>query len=505
MVVRGGMKFFSRFLVGLLIFMVLVFVLGFLILRGVNPNIFRTELEQYLAKQTGVQVELGDVDLHWGGQIEVEINGIKIYNPKSLEKLLESRNVRITAELLPLFYKQFTLSRILIQNPQVFLKRRTDNTWNWMVGTEESAPPLKDLSTRDLKSPEAISSPIRPSRPNRTDMINGAAWAFTLKKVEIQEGVVQFVDETVQPAYQLRVEQCRGEMLKRASDASFHTIFNGSILGDAPKNIQIEGDLDLASKIMDFNLRFSPEKIALRGMMRFADAKPHFEGQLEMIDLDLETNTPQAYKTNEYLVGRLTLQTQIAFDGVDRETIKRSLKGQGKIEIRDGALKNRNVIKEVFDRLTPVLAVTTALGAELPPEIGEMLAGKDTPFQQADIAFQVYQGLMRIDDLNLIHRHYQLSGKGTYGFFENGVDFALRLALSQSISEFMIKKVHELEYLTERNGQVIIPFRYNGLLPRASIQPDLQYVGSKILAAGANKLLDRGIQKLSKILEPKHG
>jgi len=132
-----------------------------------------------------------------------------------------------------------------------------------------------------------------------------------------------------------------------------------------------------------------------------------------------------------------------------------------------------------------------------------MMAGADTPFQILNLSYAVMSGEMLIHDAHLVHADYQVSGKGAYGIQGQRVDSSMQLVFSKSISAYLVHKIREMEFLSDRNGQVMIPFRYSGILPNASVQPDLQYVTNKLLQVGAEQFLSRGLEKLAKFLEPK--
>ena len=102
--------------------------------------------------------------------------------------------------------------------------------------------------------------------------------------------------------------------------------------------------------------------MAFKGLLHIINTQPHFEGSIEIRDLDMEPLIPVVYKKNDYVSGRLSAKAQISLDGANPAIMQRTLKGQGTTEIMNGALRNRNVVKEVFDRLSPVLAITNALG-----------------------------------------------------------------------------------------------------------------------------------------------
>jgi hypothetical protein len=150
-----------------------------------------------------------------------------------------------------------------------------------------------------------------------------------------------------------------------------------------------------------------------------------------------------------------------------------------------------------------VLAITSALGGELPPELNVMLKESDTPFRSLQAKYDAQAGLVKMTGLQWIHPNYQLTGQGTYGILDKRTDGSMQLSLSSSISTYLIQKIHEMQLLADRAGQVVIPFRYSGVFPDTAVQPDLPYITSRLLQGGTEQLLNRGLEELSKYLERK--
>jgi hypothetical protein len=76
----------------------------------------------------------------------------------------------------------------------------------------------------------------------------------------------------------------------------------------------------------------------------------------------------------------------------------------------------------------------------------------------------------------------------------------MQLQLSQSISGYLMKKIREMELIADPDGRIMIPFRYSGVFPETSVQPDLADITSRLLRGGAGQLLNHGFERLSKIL-----
>ncbi|MBI4711553.1 MAG: AsmA family protein [Candidatus Omnitrophica bacterium] len=505
MVVRGFLKFLGGLLAALLILGVILGAAGYFALRNLDPNMFRAEFERYLTQQTGFRVELGDIKFQWKPQPQLQVAGLKFYHPKSLEKILQSDQVRIDADLTSVLQKHFSMSEIVIQSPEIFLKRDGKGVWNWQVVKDPDAPVAvaAPVSAREsfIPTAEASEGTEDISLKNLDRVAEG--WEFGVGKILVRDATIHFTDETVEPVYKMEIERFDVDVRQKTPASPFHFTAEGSVFNSAKRNLEAEGDLDLASQSLDLLLRYGPEKAVFQGRLKAVNNMPHFEGTLEVRDLDMDSVIPAVYKKGDYVTGRLSAKAQLSFEGANPAALQRSLKGQGTIGILDGALRNRNLIKEVFDRLSPVLAVTNALGGELPPELKEMLKDRDTPFQSLQVLYEVQSGSVKVSEFRLMHPNYQLSGRGTYGILDKRVDGSMQLFLSQAISAYLMKKIHEMELLADRNGQVMIPFRYSGVFPDAAVQPDLGYIGSRMLQGGTDQLLNRGLEQLSKYLERK--
>ena len=505
MVVRDSVKFLTAFLTAILIFLLILGVAGFLAIRNFDPNRFRAEFEKYLTQQTGFRVELGDIKLGWRPQPQLQVGSLKFYHPVSHEKILQSDQLRMDMDLTSILRKRFSMSQIVIQSPVIFLKRDRGGVWNWqavkgpMTPLPSAAPMLSQVSF--IPTAEASEGAGNSSAKDLSGITQG--WEFGIGKILVRDATVHFVDETADPAFKLEFEKLNAEVRQKAPAEPFHFTAEGAVLGSAKKNLDADGDLDLAAQSLDFELRYGLEKAKLKGHLKLIRAMPHFEGTLAVRDLDMESVIPEVYKHGNYVAGRLSADANLSFEGANPEQITRSLAGQGTLEIKEGALKNRNLIKEVFDRLSSVVAVTSALGGELPPQINEMLKDSDTPFQSLNVAYAVQSGIFRVSELRLIHPNYQLSGQGSYGILEKRVEGAMQLVLSKAVSDYLSKKIRELAYLADRTGQVTIPFRCSGVLPDVAIQPDFSSITSQLLQVGTEQLLSRGMGKLSKKLGSK--
>ena len=443
MVLRGFVKFFAVLLITVSLLVCVISAVAYFTLRNFDPNQFRAEIERSLSRQTGLRVQLGKIHLKWGLRPELGAESLKLSHSSSLDILLQSGPLQLQADLTTVWYKLFNVSHVVIRDPHIVILRKFDGTWNWQN---------QALKTRsgdgDGMNPRTIPTSAKNVSPGNAKWIQdaGKAWGFSIDKIQVKNGTITFIDQTAQPVSEVQVDAFEVEIKPKGGITAFDFNAKGSVFHSrgAKKNLVLNGNLDLEAQSLDFALRYSADQVQLKGRLKMLNDRPRFEGSLDVRDLDMDSVIPSSYKNGAYLTGLLNAKAQGSFAGANPKNILSSLNGQGKIEIRNGAYKNRNLIKEVFDRMSSVIAITDALGGALPPEVDQMLRGTDTPFQVLNLVGAAGSGAVQVSELNLIHPDYQLAGQGVYGMQDRRIDSALRLVFASSISGYLVKKIHLL-------------------------------------------------------------
>lgn len=486
----------------LLIVGVIMFVAGVFVLKGMNPEIFRPHLERYLSEQTGLRTQLGSIRIDGGIPFKIRCSNLAFFHPQSKEKLMESDDVALKVDPFAFDRPRFWMPQVLIRNFEVLLRRDRDGNWNWQIS--KSNPALKDLGapagvalSQKVAGEETAAGRIVPSPEEIKGSWGSQDWDFGNGDVTFRNGRFLFEDEGVQPALRVEAEKLEVVLNRRADAFVFDFKMKAVLREPFPKDIRFEGTYDVNSRFSKFVLSCGPEEFVFRGTFKMA-AVPQVGGTIRAQNLEMASVTPSAYKQDEYLQGLLNGTFFFSFEGAQRDEIQSSLRGGGEIEIRDGALKNRNLVKEIMERLSPVLTVANALGGELPPEIAAMMKGQDTSFRSLKFSCAVDQGVAKVRNFSLTHTSYQLKGEGNYTFRNSYVDSVLHLTMSQAVSAYFIGKVAELKFLSDPEGCVGIPFVYAGTVGGAQAQPDLPYIAAKVFQAGAEQLVNRGVEKLLK-------
>lgn len=512
MVLRGVLKFLVGAVIAFLLVLAVFLAGGYFAAKSFDPNFFRTELEKQLTQQTGMRVELGNIKLLWRTGPCIQLDGLKFYNPVNLEKLLQGDSVVMESDLASLWRKRIWVPSVLIQNPEVFIKRRSNGFWNWQA-VDGPLPVREPAPGQPPGSAALVPAASKAESVPATGLFQGAApekktanaspWAFGLGRIEIRDGTVHYVDETVQPAYTLQVVNCEAEIRPGDSLSAFHGVLSGTVWQASEKKVRLTGDLDISARTLDFQFRYDGDRAGLDGTLKLINNVPRFDGALKLRGLDLESLVPQDRRSGEHLAGALSADLRLSFDGGNPELLLRSLNTAGTVGIANGSVRNRNLIREVLQKMSPVVAVAGALGGEMPPQITELTKRPDTEFRKASVGFSASQGTLNIQDFAFEHPEYLLSGRGIYGLLNRQIDLTASLRFSEAISAYFVQKIHEMETLCDRNGRLVIPFRYAGVVPDAVATPDLPYIGSRVLQAGAEKMVEKGIKQLSEVLEPR--
>lgn len=505
MVIRSILKFFFGCLVFAVVAALVLGIAGFLILKSLDPNIFRVELEKYLTQKTGFRIELGKLQFEPGAQTRLTVEMLKCYNPQSLEKLLQSDMITAELDLTSLLRKRFWMPTVKIQNPEVFLRRRSEGAWNWQreAKSETSLPPDQAGSQSGTNGDSG--GKVAPdgklvSIPGGTPKIP-ISWEFGLGRLDVDDGTIHYVDETIQPSFALDIVKCDVEVLSNAALSAIRFVVNASVYNVVERKIELEGNWDFVSAMVEFNGNYDKDRASMKGLLKLVGSVPKLEGTLQVRDLDLEGVIPETHKTREYMSGILNTDLRLTCEVGNPDTIFRSLTGAGSLRVENGAVRNRNIVKEVMEKI-PVVTPSVQPGTDLPPEIGDLMNNSHTEFQKVTVNFSVDHGKTTLQEFFLIHPNYQLNGQGDYGLLDKHINLDGMLVFSRSLSELFVKRVREIGFLRDRNGLLAVPFSYGGVLPDATVLPDLQYIGNKVLQGGAQELITKGLEKLSQILEP---
>lgn len=228
---------------------------------------------------------------------------------------------------------------------------------------------------------------------------------------------------------------------------------------------------------------------------------PTFEVRSDIRGMDVgELVASQAPKAGVKLDGKLQTDLNLSGSGTEWPAIRRSLRGNGKLGVQDGVLKDINIAESALGGITGIAGLSNFISPRIRKKYPELFSTGDTHFDEMGGTFQIADGRASTDDLVLSARDYAVRGKG-YFTFEQAVDFTATLIASEKLTADIIDDVKEARYLTGSSGRLEIPFRLKGTLPGARPKPDSSFIANALQRA----VVDKGLDALFKHKGKKEG
>jgi hypothetical protein len=188
--------------------------------------------------------------------------------------------------------------------------------------------------------------------------------------------------------------------------------------------------------------------------------------------------------------GRLQGRFDLGGRGSEWEVIRRSLTGNGALEVADGVLKGVNIAESVLGGLTGIPGLSNLITPSVRNKYPELFGMDDTVFEELAGKMTLADGQALIEEIALAARDYRLDGNGTIGL-DKALNIGLTFVASQNLTGDLIRSVKQIRYLTDANGRFSLPLRLAGSMPTLRAQPDMQYVARQL----SSSLVEIGISK----------
>lgn len=190
--------------------------------------------------------------------------------------------------------------------------------------------------------------------------------------------------------------------------------------------------------------------------------------------------------------GKVDADVRLTGMGFQAEAIRRSLAGNGRVDVRDGVLRHLNVGEAVLTGATGVGGLTQLISPAIRKKYPGLLQSADTFFDALGASFQVAAGVAETDDLRIMAKDYVIDGRGTVSL-DNRIDMRAVFVASEDLTDDLVKAVKPSKYLKNKDGRLEIPFALDGAWPKVRPQADeralLERLGRSKLGERLNELL----------------
>jgi uncharacterized protein involved in outer membrane biogenesis len=218
---------------------------------------------------------------------------------------------------------------------------------------------------------------------------------------------------------------------------------------------------------------------------------PKFDFRSTIRDMDLKRLlASQSPGSEKRIEGRVDADLELDGAGKTWDVIKKQLRGNGHIDVREGVIKDVNIADQVLQSVTGIGGLANLISPRVRARHPGIFATGDTAFEKLGGSVRIEGGVARSDDLTLAAHDYAMLGKGTYSL-DNELDFTATLVASKELSDDVVSDVREAKYITNSQGKIEIPFRLTGALPHVKPKPDAEFIARALSRAVVGKGLEK--------------
>jgi AsmA protein len=175
--------------------------------------------------------------------------------------------------------------------------------------------------------------------------------------------------------------------------------------------------------------------------------------------------------------GRLDATASLTGAGKGPGAVRRSLDGTVRLDVRDGVLRDVDLVDEVLRGTTGVDQITGIVPAALRQKRPELFGAADTHFEELHASARIADGQARTDDLVMRTASYRMTGRGSVGL-DGALDMTAVLQAGPALTADVLASARDARWLANDQGLLEIPLHLGGRLTRIRLQPDPDFVAS---------------------------
>jgi hypothetical protein len=226
-----------------------------------------------------------------------------------------------------------------------------------------------------------------------------------------------------------------------------------------------------------------------------------FNAAVTMAGLDLQ-QALQSQKAKAAGVVRGFLSGRVQLSGKNQgsfDAIKPTLTGSGQAQVARGKLVGINLGAQVFAKTQNLPVIGSLVPQSIANNHPELFSNPDTDFEQLGLTFAIQGPRITTHDLAMRTADYAMNGDGWFDMDKN-IDLTARILLTQQLTNEIIAQKKNVVYVTNNSGQIDIPLRITGQLPKPTVVPD---VGDLAQRAGQRAVEEQGQKALGKLMGKK--
>ncbi|HUO04039.1 MAG TPA: AsmA family protein [Candidatus Binataceae bacterium] len=229
-----------------------------------------------------------------------------------------------------------------------------------------------------------------------------------------------------------------------------------------------------------------------------------FSASTSFTNLDLkQAMESQDLKAAETVRGTIGGNINLSGKAGSIDAMKPTLNGTGQLTLTNGKLIGVNVGAQALKKVNNLPVIGDLVPQSVIARHPELFSSPDTDIQIASLSFAMAGGRINTRDLQVQTVDYGMLGSGWFDI-DKHVDMTAQIILSRSFSGELIAAKRNIQYLADRDGQVIVPLQVTGQLPKPMVLPNVselaQRAGERAVEGQGQKLLGKLLGKKGKAL-----
>lgn len=492
--------------IGLIIaIVILLFVVCVIVFtKAVNPNDFKTSIDQFVYQKTGRYLAIyGDVRWSFFPWLGIDLQQVQLTNPSGISgpNLATVGDIQVKVRFWPLLKGQIEFGRVIINHAVINLIKTNNGQTNWQ-DWQKPAPVTTPGPNAAAPSTPSIIKPTVKIKPK---------WStFNIEGIDVTSSTINLINQKNNEIISLKHFNLSTTPIATADYFALTTQFvlqtSQSSNVEVPVRLTAAGNLnpeDLVFKLNNLNLNGTIERpqmpslsFSLSGNVT-ADIKQQtfsfdpllaqivnlkLTGKLQIAQI-LQTPTIQislatqstdieplmtALHGKPFLKGQLTFNANLTSTGDTQATLTQNLNGQGSISLLDGTIYGFN-IKQTISKGQGLLSKNPLMSTE--PEI------KQTDFSHLTASFNIQDGIVRNDDFSLLGGEIAATGHGSIDLNQKTMMYTFTMQYAPA----------------NIAGQppFVIPIIVSGSLNSPNIKPDFSGVIKRIVTNALEKKIEK--------------
>ncbi len=248
-------------------------------------------------------------------------------------------------------------------------------------------------------------------------------------------------------------------------------------------------------QLKNLSAGFANGKISASGVSKnYLTESSQTSLNLQINKISLTEVLPPANSYEPQLHGIFSSTFNGQVKGMSWPIISKTLTGSSEVSLTEGVVTNLNVLKFVFDKLSQIPGVATAVNQQLPPQYRQILSKRDTEIPPLKFPVQIVNGVLMIPNLEIIMEGFSLYTSGQVSL-EGTVNCQATFVLDPQLTAIIAQNAPQIEYIVDQNKRLAIPVKIRGEARNLRIEPDMDYVLSRVMENKGKELIGNAIQK----------